>query len=174
MSTPTKQQSRTAQRLAVVVATIRWNGASASGLCADCGCFVAQDDLPRALVHVHAGPVPQQLVRLSMVAPGTRAESASVDEWMRGVMQRQQRGRRQAIVMSRAICFECAVEMLNDYLQTNGGLLTGALSMIAGDVWTALLMRCEPGYGHALERLAVNGRGKTPALADLLSGLVAA
>lgn len=177
MTTSTKQrQPDTAaqQPLVVVVATIRWNGARASGLCADCGRYVAPGALPRALVHVHTGPIPGQLARLSMVAPNTHAESAHVDEWMRSTMERQQRMYRRGMVVSRAICFSCAVRLMNGYLNTDGGTLTGALAAITDDVWSALLMRCEPGYGHALDRLALNGRGKTPPLAELLRGVRAA
>ena len=166
-----RQPDTTAQQLAVVVATIRWNGSRSSGLCADCGRYVAPGALPRALVHVHAGPIPGQLARLSMMAPNTRAESAHVDDWMRATMERQQRMHRRGMVVSRAICFLCAVRLMNGYLNTDGGTLTGALAAITDDVWSALLMRCEPGYGRELDRLALNGRGKTPPLAELLRGL---
>lgn len=172
MTTSTKSQSpRTTQQLTIVVATIRWNAARTGGRCADCHRQTSSDSdaMPRALVHIHAAQPPDQLVRLSQVAPGTHAESAAVDDWMRATMQRQRQPRRQSAVVSRAICWECAIRMLNGYLNTDGGTLTGVLSAITDDMWSALFMTCQPGHGQTLERFACNGRGKAPALADLFS-----
>lgn len=169
MTTSTKQQPQTAQRLTVVAAVIRWNrGGHAGGLCADCHRQVSVDAMPRALVHAYVQRPPETLMRLSVVAPGTHAESAQVDNWMRETMQKQTHPRRQSAVVSRAICFSCAIRMLNDFLHTDGGTLTGALSAITDDLWSALYMTCEPGWGQPLERFVCNGRGSVPTLAELL------
>lgn len=172
MTTSAQQQRPTAQRLAIILAVLRWHadGQTRAGLCADCGGGIASG-APRITVHGYVSRPPEQLVRLSLVAPGTHAESAQVDTWLRSVMRLQQRSRRQSPIVSRSVCWSCAVGMLTSYLGNATGALTSVLAALAPDQWTALAMCAEPGYGRTLERLAISGQGKTPPLADLLRGL---
>jgi hypothetical protein len=103
--------------LGTLLGVIRWNAAPA-GYCEDCNRFARQ----RAIVQPYVNAPPQRLVRLHLVAPNTRAESAMIDTYLRSLMDAQLAGGIPRPWPSRRCCERCATWLCDLHLQRAGAL----------------------------------------------------
>jgi hypothetical protein len=145
--------------LGVLLGVIRWNSAP-PGECADCGRHAKR----RAALYVLIDSPSAQTLRLHLIAPGTRAESAAVDDYLRSQMQRQLDGRATLWPVQR-ICHDCARRRCEHFLERVGSIngdLAATIEQQRHTVWSALFYVTQPGYDATYQQGMITGLGGAP------------
>jgi hypothetical protein len=126
---------RNGELLLVVLSVVRW-GVGGPGRCADCHQTVDE----RHSLEPKIRPPSERVRRLSLIAPGTRAESAHIDEWAWEQMQIQlgyrparssSHGGKQKPLTSHKLCFDCICARLEAFQQNDTGSAAAVASCVA-------------------------------------------
>jgi hypothetical protein len=157
--------------LGVLVGVLRW-GVGGTGYCADCNTFARR----RAIMQPFVELPPDRLVRLHVIAPNTRAESAGVDDYLRAYMNDQLAGVMR-VWPARRLCQTCAKQLCDQHQRNDTGTLSGEIATFLAtrqvSMWTGLFLVCEVGHGKPLQRFLTNAVGPIPRPDHLLKRALA-